>query len=194
MDDVKAGIQYAFQTSNPLTFAVSATGHAAMECVMTNMVEDGDIVLVAENGIWGQRAAEMARRNSEANFHSYSKSGFLNSRIIYNSCLRWGRPSPSEPSRRPVQPVRHRVVVVQPPAEALFYHARGVIIGNTSGPRRNRKAVPKVRERFHCRVCEKGSYYFVLRLSFLAIHQQYIKCPKRPKMQVYPNVFPKCLS
>ncbi len=62
MDDCKAGIQYAFQTRNPVTLAVSATGHAAMECVMTNLVERGDVVLIAENGIWGQRAGEMAKR------------------------------------------------------------------------------------------------------------------------------------
>jgi hypothetical protein len=27
MDDVREGIQYLFQTRNPLTFAVSGTGH-----------------------------------------------------------------------------------------------------------------------------------------------------------------------
>merc|ERR1712002_671410 len=62
MDDIKAGVQYAFQTSNPMTLALSATGHAAMECVMVNMLEPGRTVLVANNGIWGQRSADMARR------------------------------------------------------------------------------------------------------------------------------------
>ena len=52
-----------FQTANPVTFAVSATGHAAMDCVMNNMVERGDVVLVAENGIWGVRAGDMASRH-----------------------------------------------------------------------------------------------------------------------------------
>lgn len=28
MDDVKAGLQYVFQTKNSLTFAISGTGHA----------------------------------------------------------------------------------------------------------------------------------------------------------------------
>ena len=46
-----------------MTFAVSATGHAAMDCVMNNMVERGDVVLVAENGIWGVRAGDMASRH-----------------------------------------------------------------------------------------------------------------------------------
>jgi len=62
MDDIKAGVQYIFQTKNAMTFALSATGHAAMECVMTNMLEPGKTVLIANNGIWGIRSADMARR------------------------------------------------------------------------------------------------------------------------------------
>merc|ERR1711874_675218 len=62
MDDIKAGVQYIFQTQNTMTFALSATGHAAMECVMTNMLEPGKTVLIANNSIWGIRSADMARR------------------------------------------------------------------------------------------------------------------------------------
>lgn len=62
MDDIKAGVQYMFQTTNPMTLALSATGHAAMECVMVNMLEAGTVILVANNGIWGQRSQDMARR------------------------------------------------------------------------------------------------------------------------------------
>lgn len=62
MDDIKAGVQYAFQTNNPMTLALSATGHAAMECVMVNMLEPGTTILVANNGIWGQRSQDMANR------------------------------------------------------------------------------------------------------------------------------------
>ena len=62
MDEVKAGIQYAFQTKNALTLALSATGHAGMEAVMANLLEEGDTILIAENGIWGQRAEDMAKR------------------------------------------------------------------------------------------------------------------------------------
>ena len=36
--------------------------HQAMECVMTNMLEPGKTVLIANNGIWGIRSADMARR------------------------------------------------------------------------------------------------------------------------------------
>ncbi|XP_046995060.1 alanine--glyoxylate aminotransferase-like [Schistocerca americana] len=62
MDEIKEGLQYVFQTRNRLTLAVSATGHAGMEAVMCNLIEPGDIVLVTVNGIWGERAADMAAR------------------------------------------------------------------------------------------------------------------------------------
>merc|ERR1711872_47789 len=62
MDDIKAGVQYIFQTKNPMSLALSATGHAAMECVMVNMLEPGTTILVANNGIWGQRSQDMANR------------------------------------------------------------------------------------------------------------------------------------
>lgn len=62
MDDIKLGIQYAFQTKNTLTLAVSGSGHCAMETAIFNVVEKGDVVLVALKGIWGERAADIAQR------------------------------------------------------------------------------------------------------------------------------------
>ncbi|KAM6921799.1 alanine--glyoxylate and serine--pyruvate aminotransferase a [Xenentodon cancila] len=62
MSDIKSGIQYLFQTRNKITLAVSGTGHSAMECAIFNTVESGDRVLTAVNGIWGERAADMAER------------------------------------------------------------------------------------------------------------------------------------
>lgn len=55
-------MKYLFQTNNPLTLCVSASGHAAMETGFCNLIEDGDVVLIAMQGIWGERAADMARR------------------------------------------------------------------------------------------------------------------------------------
>uniref|UniRef100_A0A8C5X188 Alanine--glyoxylate aminotransferase n=1 Tax=Malurus cyaneus samueli TaxID=2593467 RepID=A0A8C5X188_9PASS len=72
MDEIKAGIQYAFQTQNPLTLALSGSGHCAMEAALLNLLEHGDTVLVAINGIWGQRAADIARRLG-ANVHELLK-------------------------------------------------------------------------------------------------------------------------
>jgi alanine-glyoxylate transaminase/serine-glyoxylate transaminase/serine-pyruvate transaminase len=62
MDDVRAGLKYLFQTNNALTFAVSGTGHAGMECAIMNLLEPGETLLVLQNGIWGHRAAEVGRR------------------------------------------------------------------------------------------------------------------------------------
>lgn len=62
MDQIKSGIKYAFQTQNRMTLAVSGPGHAAMECAIFNSVEPGESVLIAVNGIWGERAAEIAQR------------------------------------------------------------------------------------------------------------------------------------
>ncbi|XP_008941918.1 PREDICTED: serine--pyruvate aminotransferase, partial [Merops nubicus] len=67
-----AGIQYAFQTQNRLTLALSGTGHCAMEAALLNLLERGDTVLVATNGIWGQRAADVAGRLG-ANVHELLK-------------------------------------------------------------------------------------------------------------------------
>ncbi|KAK4875451.1 hypothetical protein RN001_011873 [Aquatica leii] len=62
MDDIKEGIRYVFQTKNELTLAVSASGHAGMEAVLCNLIEPEDKVLIAVNGIWGERANIMASR------------------------------------------------------------------------------------------------------------------------------------
>lgn len=62
MNDIKKGIQYAFQTENNMTISMSGSGHAAMECAVFNTVEPGESVLVAVNGIWGERVAEIAER------------------------------------------------------------------------------------------------------------------------------------
>lgn len=62
MDDIKDGLRYIFQTRNAATMCISASGHAGMEASLTNVIEDGDVVLIGSTGIWGQRAADMARR------------------------------------------------------------------------------------------------------------------------------------
>ncbi|MCJ8740426.1 hypothetical protein PDJAM_G00058860 [Pangasius djambal] len=62
MNDIKEGIRYAFQTTNLMTLAMSGSGHTAMECAVFNIVEPGESVLVAINGVWGERVAEIADR------------------------------------------------------------------------------------------------------------------------------------
>lgn len=62
MDEIKEGLRYIFQTRNTATMCISASGHAGMEASLTNVIEDGDVVLIGSTGIWGHRAADMARR------------------------------------------------------------------------------------------------------------------------------------
>lgn len=62
MDEIKELLQYAFQTKNKLTFPVSAPGSAGMETCFVNLVEPGDKVLVAVNGVFGNRMVENVER------------------------------------------------------------------------------------------------------------------------------------
>jgi len=62
MDEVKALLQYAFQTENELTFAVSAPGSAGMECCFVNLLEPDDTVIVCQNGVFGGRMRENVER------------------------------------------------------------------------------------------------------------------------------------
>ena len=62
MDETKQLLQYVFQTSNELTFAVSAPGSAGMECCFANLVEPGDKVIVCQNGVFGGRMRENVER------------------------------------------------------------------------------------------------------------------------------------
>ena len=62
MDEIKSLLQYAFQTKNEMTLAVSAPGSAGMECCFVNLVEPGDKVVVAQNGAFGGRMKENVER------------------------------------------------------------------------------------------------------------------------------------
>ncbi|MFZ1386048.1 MAG: alanine--glyoxylate aminotransferase family protein [Thiolinea sp.] len=62
MDEVKALLQYAFQTKNELTMPISAPGSAGMEACFVNLVEPGDKVIVCQNGVFGGRMKENVER------------------------------------------------------------------------------------------------------------------------------------
>lgn len=62
MDDIKEGLKYLFQTDNSHTFCVSGPGHAGLECALSNLIEDGDTILITYCGIWGQRAELMSQK------------------------------------------------------------------------------------------------------------------------------------
>ncbi len=62
MDEVKSLLQYAFQTTNPFTIALSAPGSAGMEACFVNLVTPDDTVVVCVNGVFGVRMTENVKR------------------------------------------------------------------------------------------------------------------------------------
>lgn len=62
MNNLQDLLRKAYQTQNPLTMAISATGMAGMECALVNLVEPGDKVVICAAGHFGQRMIEVANR------------------------------------------------------------------------------------------------------------------------------------
>ena len=62
MDDTCAMLRTVFQTKNALTFPVSGTGMAGMECCAVNLIEPGDEVIVGINGVFGTRMKDVMER------------------------------------------------------------------------------------------------------------------------------------
>jgi len=62
MDEIKALLQYAFQTESQLTMPISAPGSAGMEACFVNLVEPGEKVIVCQNGVFGGRMKENVER------------------------------------------------------------------------------------------------------------------------------------
>ncbi|WP_369045716.1 pyridoxal-phosphate-dependent aminotransferase family protein [Sinomonas sp. P10A9] len=63
LDRVSAGLRHVWGTANARTWPLSATGSGGMEAAFVNFVEPGDPVVVAVNGLFGERMAEVARRS-----------------------------------------------------------------------------------------------------------------------------------
>ena len=62
MEEIKALLQYAFQTSNALTIPISAPASAGMEACYVNLIEPGEKVVVCMNGVFGERMKENIER------------------------------------------------------------------------------------------------------------------------------------
>jgi alanine-glyoxylate transaminase/serine-glyoxylate transaminase/serine-pyruvate transaminase len=62
MDELNEHLRYALQTKNAVTLPISAPGSAGMECCLVNLLEPGDEVVIASNGVFGGRMVEIARR------------------------------------------------------------------------------------------------------------------------------------
>ena len=62
MDETCEFLRQIFRTKNALTFPVSGTGMAGMECIATNLIEPGDEVIVCVNGVFGGRMKDVMER------------------------------------------------------------------------------------------------------------------------------------
>jgi alanine-glyoxylate transaminase/serine-glyoxylate transaminase/serine-pyruvate transaminase len=62
MDETCDRLRDVWGTTNRRTLPLSATGSAGMEAAFVNTVSEGDVVVVAVNGLFGQRMCEVAAR------------------------------------------------------------------------------------------------------------------------------------
>src|SRR6476620_8409427 len=62
MDETCEFLRQVFRTKSALTFPVSGTGMAGMECIATNLIEPGDEVIVCINGVFGMRMKDVMER------------------------------------------------------------------------------------------------------------------------------------
>ena len=62
MDGLKDKLQQLMKTKNEATITLSGTGSSGMEAVFTNLIEEGEPVLVAVNGFFSDRMTDVARR------------------------------------------------------------------------------------------------------------------------------------
>jgi alanine-glyoxylate transaminase/serine-glyoxylate transaminase/serine-pyruvate transaminase len=62
LDEIKSMLRTVFLTRNELTFPVSGTGTAGMECALQNVLEPGDLAIVAVSGFFAERMREIAVR------------------------------------------------------------------------------------------------------------------------------------
>jgi alanine-glyoxylate transaminase/serine-glyoxylate transaminase/serine-pyruvate transaminase len=62
MDETCERLRAVWGTTNARTLPISATGSAGMEAAFVNTAGDGDVVVVAVNGLFGQRMCDVAAR------------------------------------------------------------------------------------------------------------------------------------
>ena len=63
MEEIKGGLKALYKTENRMTFPVSAPGSAGMESCFVNLVEEGDVVIVVKNGVFGERMRQNVLRS-----------------------------------------------------------------------------------------------------------------------------------
>ena len=62
MSDTQKLLRYAWQCENRVSLPMSGTGSAAMEASIANFIEEGEKILIAKKGYFGDRLVDMASR------------------------------------------------------------------------------------------------------------------------------------
>ncbi|TMK80671.1 MAG: alanine--glyoxylate aminotransferase family protein [Actinobacteria bacterium] len=62
LNEIQAMLRTVFRTDNVLTFPVSGTGTAGMECALMNVLEPGEVALLVVGGAFAERMVEIASR------------------------------------------------------------------------------------------------------------------------------------
>lgn len=62
LNEIQEMLRETFRTSNDLTYPVSGTGTAGMECALTSVLEPGDEAVILVSGFFAARMREIAKR------------------------------------------------------------------------------------------------------------------------------------
>ena len=62
MDALKDNLKKVMVTNNEATITLSGTGSSGMEAVLTNLIEEGELMLIPVNGYFSERMVDVARR------------------------------------------------------------------------------------------------------------------------------------
>ncbi|HMP18325.1 MAG TPA: alanine--glyoxylate aminotransferase family protein [Gemmatales bacterium] len=92
LTQVQQLLRQVLQTKNEATFAISGTGMAGMECVLRNLLEPGDRLLVCTAGFFGDRMVQLARRAEVEVVFIQEKWGSCFSRSAIAEALETHRP------------------------------------------------------------------------------------------------------
>src|SRR5690242_9270661 len=92
MEETAALLRWMFQTNNEMTLCVSGSGFSGAEAVLTNLLEEGDTILVGNVGYFSGQIAEISRR---AGAH------------VVNLPVEWGQPMEAAQLERAFQEYPH---------------------------------------------------------------------------------------
>lgn len=97
MDETAQLLRFVYQTENHTTLSLPGTGGAGMEASLSNLIEEGDEVIVCVNGLFGERMADIVRRHGG---------------IAREVRAPWGKPVDPDDVRRAMRNGHVRVIAV----------------------------------------------------------------------------------